>query len=162
MPRNSNRTIKATFILFALLLSALAFLAGCKPSQSKTGYLYVDANAVQFVRWEREGMQIKGDIEIWARTPGGKVEFTMLMFDGVLDGETVGMTLTSSWTLQGSDKKLVAKEIDGKIPGMLKGDTLTLLLVDESEPKEFHRATAAEHAEARRNLRMRATSSKEA
>jgi hypothetical protein len=65
------------------------------------------------------------------------------------------MTTTSVLTLEGDDE-----EPGEKITGRLKGDTLTLLPEDGTEhgvgPKEFRRATPAEHIEASRNLQIRA------
>lgn len=139
-----------------IVLSALALLAGCKSSPAKAGYLRVDDDAVQFVQWTQEGRQIKGTIDILERKPDNEIRATLAMFDGVLDGENVSMTAKSAQTSQGDDK-----EPEEKITGRLKGGTLTLFLdEDGSEPKEFRRATSAEHAEASKNLKMRAALNK--
>jgi hypothetical protein len=155
MPRNSNRTIKATFILFAPLLSALAFLAGCKSEPPKTGYLYVDDEEVAFVKWTQEGRRIRGTIDILERRRGGEIKTIQAMFDGVLDGENVSMTMKESRTSQGDDE-----EPEEKITGILRGDTLTLIPADGAEPIELRRATATEHAEAVQKLEKRATLNK--
>jgi hypothetical protein len=155
MPRNSNRTIKATFILFALLLSALSFLAGCKSEPPKTGYLYVDDEEIAFVKWTQEGMRISGTIDILERKRGGEIKTIQAMFDGVLDGENVSMTMKESRTSQGDDE-----EPEEKITGILRGDTLTLIPADGAEPIELRRATATEHAEAVQKLEKRAALNK--
>jgi hypothetical protein len=155
MPRNSNRTIKATFILFALLLSALSFLAGCKSEPPKTGYLYVDDEEIAFVKWTQEGMRISGTIDILERKRGGEIKTIQAMFDGVLDGENVSMTMKESRTSQGDDE-----EPEEKITGILRGNTLTLIPADGAEPIELRRATATEHAEAVQKLEKRAALNK--
>jgi hypothetical protein len=146
----NKATIKATLILFALLLSAFALLAGCKPPQ-KAGFLRNDDDIVQLVKWTQEGKRINGTIDISERKPDNEIRTTLIEFDGVSDGENISMTLKSSWTPQGGDKAM-----KGKITGFLTGDTLTLLLENGLEPIHFRRATPAAHAEAVRNLQMRA------
>jgi hypothetical protein len=163
MLRNSNRTIKALLLMSALLLSALALVGGCKSSSSKTGskaepengYLYFNDDSVRFVEWRRTGLEIKGSIEEWDRKPDGEVELTVFMFDGALDGENVNITLNSSMT-----NELDSKEMRKAIAGALRGNTLTLSLVDGAAPIEFRRASAAEYSAAYRNLQMRATTKK--
>ena len=47
----TGRPVKTALILCAMLLSALALVAGCKSSPSKVGYLrVVDVHAVQFIQ----------------------------------------------------------------------------------------------------------------
>jgi hypothetical protein len=151
MPRNSNRTIKATFILFALLLSALALLAGCNLGPQKDAFLRADDEGVLFVKWTKDGMQIIGTIDISEREPNNEIKTTLIAFDGVLSGTVVSMNLRSSWTAQGGDKAL-----KGEIRGLLSDDTLTLFMPNVSNPVQFRRATRTEHDEATRKLQMRA------
>ena len=155
MPRNSNRTIKATFILFALLLSALVLLAGCNLGPQKDAFLRADDEGVLFVKWTRNGMQISGTIDISEKKPDNEIGTTRFMFDGVSDGENVSMTVKSSWAPQGGDKA-----IKKEITGLLKGDTLTLFMGHMSAPVQFRRATAAEHAESVQKLEKRAALNK--
>jgi hypothetical protein len=155
VPRNSNRTIKAIFILFALLLSALALLAGCKLGPQQDAFLRSDDEGVLFVKWTRSGMQISGTIDISEKKPDNEIGTTRFMFDGVSDGENVSMAVKSSWTPQGGDKA-----IKKEITGLLKGDTLTLFMGHMSAPLQFRRATHVEYAEASRKLEMRANLNK--
>ena len=114
-----------------------------------------DADGVQFVQWTKDGMQIRGTINLSERKPDNEIRTALIEFDGVLEGENVSMTLKSSWTPQGGDKAM-----KGKITGFLTGDTLTLLLENGLEPIHFRRATPAKHAEATRKLQMRANLNK--
>jgi hypothetical protein len=149
-PDKSGKPIKAALVLFALLLSALALLAGCKPP-AQAAFLRDDDDIVQLIKWTQEGIRINGTIDISERKPDNEIRTALIEFDGVLDGENVSMTLKSSWTPQGGDKAM-----KGKITGFLTGDTLTLLLENGLEPIHFRRATPAKHAEATRKLQMRA------
>ncbi len=154
-PDKAARSIKAAFILFALFLSALALLAGCKSSPQKDAFLHADDDGVLFVRWTREGMQIRGAIDISEKKPDNEIRTTLIDFDGVSDGENVSMTYKGSWTPPGGDKA-----IKSMITGLLKGDTLTLFIENVSEPVQFRRATRTEHDEATRKLQMRANLNK--
>jgi hypothetical protein len=152
----TNKTpIEAILVLFALLLSALAFLAGCKSSPRKDTFLRADNEGVLFIQWTREGMQIGGTIDISEKKPDNEIKTTFIAFDGTSDGENVSMNLKSSWTVQGGNKA-----VKGEITGLLKGDTLTLFLAKELEPVQFRRATRTEHDEATRKLQMRANLNK--
>lgn len=142
-----------------IILSALTFLAGCKSYASKagqkTGYLHSDNDSVMFVEWAQIGRQIEGTMEKWGRKPGGKVGLTMFMFDGVLDGENVSLTLNTSWTSQGSSHE------QGKtIKGTLRGDALTLPPEAGAVPIEFRRASREEFVDAYLNLHKRAMTKK--
>jgi hypothetical protein len=143
--RNSNRTIKALLFLSALLLSALALLAGCKLFPQQDAFLRSDDKGVMFIRWTREGARITGTIDISVMEPDNDIVTDLITFDGQSDGQTVTMNWKSSWT---------AKSIEVK--GALKGNTMMLFMADGLEPVEFRRATAAEHDEATRKLEMRA------
>jgi hypothetical protein len=143
--------IKAILILFALLLSALALLAGCNWSPQKDSFLLADDDGVQFVQWTKDGMQIRGTIDISERKPNNEIRTSRFMFDGVSDGENVSMTVKSLWTPQGGDKA-----IKKEITGLLKDDTLTLFMENVSGPVQYRRATRTEHDEATRKLEMRA------
>jgi hypothetical protein len=150
-PDKSGKPIKAALVLFSLLLSALALLAGCKSEPQKASFLRIDDNGVQFVKWTQEGMRIRGTIDMSEMKPGGEIVTALATFDGVLDGENFRMTTTSARSSERGDE-----EAGEKITGRLKWDTLTLLIDEKgSEPKEFRRATHAEYAEASRKLQMR-------
>jgi hypothetical protein len=83
--------------------------------------------------------------------PNGKVEPSKYSFDGTLDGENVILPLDPVWT-----SEVVSPQVsDMMIPGTLKGNTLTLVLVPE-KPVLYHRATRAEFIDAYRSLQMRA------
>jgi hypothetical protein len=135
-----------------LLLSALAFFTGCNLGPQKDAFLRADDEGVLFVRWTREGRQIRGTIEILEKKPDNEIGTTHFMFDGVSDGENVSMAVRSSWTPQGGDKA-----IKKEITGLLKYGTLTLFMGHMSGPIQFRRATHVEYAEASRKLEMRAT-----
>jgi hypothetical protein len=147
-PDKAGKPIKAAFVLFALLLSALALLAGCKSAQ-KEAFLRADDVGVMFIRWTREGARITGTIDISVKEPDNDIVTDLITLDGQSDGQTVTMTWKSSWS---------AKSIEVK--GALKGDTLMLFMADGLEPAEFRRATRAEYDEASRNLQMRANLNK--
>ena len=150
-PDKAGKLIKATLVLFAMLLLALALFAGCKPPAQKASFMLADDDGVQFIEWTQEGRQIRGSINVSELKPGGEIGTSLVFFDGVLDGENVSMTLKSSWTLRGGDKAL-----KGEITGLLRGDTLWVFPTPGSEPGQFRRATATEHAEASRKLQTRA------
>jgi len=137
--------VKAALILFALLLSALAFLAGRKLFLRQDAFLRSDDKGLMFIRWTREGARITGTIDISVMEPDNAIVKDQITLDGQSDGQTVTMTWKSSWT---------AKTIE--IKGAIKGDTLMLFMADGEEPVEFRRATPEEHAEASRKLDMRA------
>jgi hypothetical protein len=137
-----------------IILSALALLAGCKSTQ-KDSFLRTYDEGVLFVQWTREGMQIRGTLEILEKKPDNEIKTTLIALDGTSDGENVSMNLKSSWTVQGGNKA-----IKGEITGLLKGDTLTLFLAKELEPVQFRRATRTEHDDATRTLQMRANLNK--
>ena len=61
--------IKAALILFAMLLSALAFLAGCKLGPQKEAFLFTDDERVLFVQWTRVDRQFRGTIDISEKMP---------------------------------------------------------------------------------------------
>jgi hypothetical protein len=148
-----------------IILSALAFLAACKSSSSKTGpkaepengYLYFNNHSVMFLEWRQKAQQIIGTIEQWDRKPDGDVELTVFNFDGALDGENFRITLNSVVT-----NELDSHDMSKAIAGMLRGNTLALPLVDGAAPIEFRRASAAEYSAAYRNLLTRATTTKTA
>lgn len=85
------------------------------------------------------------------KKPNEDIGTTIIAFDGQSDGKTVIMNLKSSWTAREGDKAMKRE-----ITGTLKGDTLMVFLTDGKEPVEFRRATPEEHAEASRELEMRA------
>jgi hypothetical protein len=51
-----RQSVAVALLAALLLLSAVAFLAGCKsspsPTEPKVGYLYSDNDSVMFVEWE--------------------------------------------------------------------------------------------------------------
>jgi len=110
-----------------------------------------DADGVQFVQWTKDGMQIRGTINLSERKPDNEIKTILIAFDGVLSGTTISMNLKNSWAVQGGHKAL-----KGGITGSLNGDTLTLFLANELEHVQFRRATRTEHDEAIRKLEMRA------
>ena len=123
-PDKSGKPIIAALVLLALLLSALALLAGCNLGPQKDSFMRAaDDEGVLFVQWTREGRQIRGTIEILEKKPDNEIGTTRFMFDGVSDGENVSIAVKSSWTPQGGDKA-----IKKEITGLLKGDTLTLFM----------------------------------
>jgi hypothetical protein len=138
----SRKTIKATFILFALFLSALAFLAGCGGPQK--GYsLRRDGDVVKLVDWTQTGGQIEGAMSAWDRKPDDKLGLTVFKFDGVLDGENVSLTLNTSWTSQEG-----LHELGETIKGTLRGNILTLPSVNGAGPIEFRRVSRDEYFDA--------------
>jgi hypothetical protein len=169
-PDKAGKPVKATFILFALLLSALAFLAGDKARSPKTGYLHINHDSVTFVEWAQAWDKLEGTIKTLDSKPDGEVVTTVFMFNGLLrdtygalyDAE-VDLTLTSSGNAQDG---FYPYPIDKTIRGVLRGDTLawqgvTLVLphmnkVDALGMERFRRATPAEFDEASRKLQMRA------
>jgi len=146
----SGKPIKATLILFALLMSALTLLAGCKSEPLKPGYLHIDDGLVMFIEWTQTGRKIEGTMEGWERTSYGKVEFALNKFDGVLDGEKVSMTMNFSGSSDGG-----YMEQGGTITGTLRGNTLALPFLDGARPMEFRRAIFTEYVSAYRNLYIR-------
>lgn len=165
MLRDSNRTIKATLILFALLLLALAPLAGCMSTSHKTssrtgpttGYLHFNDDSVTRVVWEQAGQKLEGHIEVLERKPDGKVETTAINFNGELNGEIVSLTLDLATTQRG------VQRLNKTITGELRGDTLTLPHVngaDGAEPVVFRRVGLKEFADAVESLKKRATMTK--
>src|SRR5262245_58040092 len=127
-PDKAGKTSKAALILFALFLSALALLAGCKPP-AQAAFLRDDGDIVQLIKWTQEGRRINGTIDISERKPDNEIRTALIEFDGVLEGEDVSIALKSSWTPQGGDKAM-----KGRITGFLTVDTLTLLLENGLEP----------------------------
>lgn len=154
-----RQSATAALLAALLLLSALVFLAGCKSSSSKTepenGYLYFNDNSVKFLEWRREPQKIIGSIEEWDRKPDGDVQLTLFNFDGSLDGENFRITLNSVVT-----NELESLGMNKAIAGTLKGNTLSLPLVDGAGPIEFRRASMAEYSAAYRNLHPRAKTKK--
>jgi hypothetical protein len=145
----SGKPVKAALVLLALL-SALAFVAGCKSEPLKPGYLYIDDSLVMFIEWTQTGRKIEGTMEGWERTSYGKVEFALNKFDGVLDGEKVSMTMNFSGSSDGG-----YTEQGGTITGTLRGNTLALPFLDGARPMEFRRAIFTEYVAAYRNLYIR-------
>jgi len=158
-PDKAGKEIKASLVLFALLLSALALLAVWNLRPQKEAFLFTDAERVLFVQWTRTAREIRGTIDISEKMPDNEIKTTRIAFDGVLEGDSVlsdgvdfRMNSKSSWTAHGGDKEL-KREGDG----FLARDTLLLYLDgDESPPTQFRRATRTEYDEATQKLQMRA------
>jgi len=55
-PDKAGKPINAALVLFALLPSALALLAGYKSEPRKASYMRADDEEVAFVKWTQEGM----------------------------------------------------------------------------------------------------------
>ena len=159
----NKATIKTTFILFALLLSALALLAGCKSEPHitgpKTGYMYSNDDSAMYVEWAQAGQRLEGEINAWDRKPDGEFGFTVFLFNGKLNGDKVSLTLNWSASQDGS------RMIDKTIIGALVGNTLTLPPVngtDGAESVVFRRATLKEYIDTVANLEQRAKTTKTA
>jgi hypothetical protein len=148
-----------------IILSALALIAGCKSSSSKTGakaepengYLYFNDHSVMFLEWRRKPQQIIGTIEQWDSKPNGDVDLTLFYFDGALDGGNFRITLNSVM-----NNEMDSHDMNKAIAGMLRGNTLALPFIDGAAPIEFRRASMAEYSAAYRNLLTRATTTKTA
>lgn len=156
-PDTAGKPIKAALIQFALPLSALVLLAGCKSEPQQNDFLYSDDEGVLFVHWTWGGRQIGGTIDVVEREPIGEIRKTVLVFDGTSDGMNVSMDLICSRTPQGGVKAQI-----GKITGLVMGDTLTFFNANMLGvgPIQFRRATPMEYEEAIRNLEMRAKTTK--
>jgi hypothetical protein len=159
----NKATIKATFFLFALLLSALALLAGCKSEPPitgpKTGYMYSNDDSAMYVEWAQAGQRLEGEIKALDRKPDGEVGVAVFLFNGTLNGDKVSLTLNWSASRDGSQM------IDKTIIGALVGNTLTLPPVngtDGAESVVFRRATLGEYLDAAANLQKRAKTTKTA
>jgi hypothetical protein len=96
-------------------------------------------------------MQIRGTIKISEKKPDNEIKTTLIAFDDTSDGENVGISLKSSWIPQGAPDAM-----KGEMTGLLKGDTLTLVMSNMARPVQFRRATATEREEATRKLKTRA------
>jgi len=163
-PDKAGKPIKAAPILFALLLSALALLAGCVSSYKTvsktgptTGYLHFNYESVTRVRWEQAGQKLEGNIDVLERKLDGKIETTAFNFYGELNGEIVSLTLDLETTRGG------VQRLDKTIRGSLRGDTLTLPPVngaDGAEPVVFRRVGLKEFADAVESLKKRTTTTK--
>jgi hypothetical protein len=154
-----------------IILSALALLAGCKSSLSKTetraetktetraapdvAYLRFNEDSVLHVKWTQTGPRLEGTFEAWDRKPEGEIELTLFRLNGVLDGENVSMTLNPVKTSRGA-----SRDLEGTITGTLKGDALTLPPVKGAAPVELRRASLDEFLDAYRNLQKRTKTKK--
>jgi hypothetical protein len=118
------------------ILSALALLAGCKPSPPKTGYLSVKDGEVSYLEWTQEGTQVKGSILIQWRSPAGEIENYVILFHGEQNRESIILTFDTSWSARGG-----LKEMGVTIPGALRGANLTLIPTNGSEATEYHLAS---------------------
>jgi hypothetical protein len=147
--------VRACIKILLITLSALAFLTGCKSAPQKDGFLHADDEGVVFIQWTREGMQIRGTIDISEKNPDNEIKTTLISFDGISDGGNVTMNLKSSWTARHGDKA-----DRGRMEARLKDNTLILFTADAHEPMEFRRATTTEHDEATRKLQMSAALNK--
>jgi hypothetical protein len=158
--------IRAALCLFALLLSTLALLAGCKSEPPmigpKTGYMSLNGDSVTYVEWAQAEQKLQGDITVLDRKPDGKVERTVFFFKGTLNGERVSLTLNSSASRNSSQM------INKTILGALDGNTLTLTPVNDADSAvgvvlvEYRRATPEEFADAALNLQKSAKTTKTA
>jgi hypothetical protein len=90
-PDTAGKPIKAALIQFALPLSALVLLAGCKSEPQQNDFLYSDDEGVLFVHWTWGGRQIGGTIDVVEREPIGEIRKTVLVFDGT-SGQKNGIT----------------------------------------------------------------------
>jgi hypothetical protein len=72
-----RQSVTAALLAALLLLSALAFVAGCKssppPLEPKTGYLYSYDDSVIFIKWEQTGQKLKGFILVYYEEPAATV-----------------------------------------------------------------------------------------
>src|SRR5262245_50892891 len=143
------------------ILSALAFLSGCKSEPPitgpKTGYLHFNDDSVTYVEWAQAGQKLEGNIAVLDRQPDGKIGRTVFFFKGTLNGEKVSLTLSESASRDGSQM------MDKTIIGALEGNTLTLPPVNGADGTErvvFRRATPEELADATGNLQKRAEATK--
>jgi hypothetical protein len=157
-PDEAWKPIKAALVLFALLLSALAPLAGCKSeppiTRPKASYLHFDDDSVTFVEWAQAWDKLEGTIKTLNRKPDNEVVTTVFVFYGALYDTEVSLTLTSSGNAQDG-----YYPIDKTIRGALIGNTLALPPVNKADvlgTEQFRRATPEEFAEASRKLEMRA------
>jgi hypothetical protein len=162
-PNKAGKPIKATLILFALLLSTLALLAGCKSEPPitgpKTGYMYSNDDSAMYVEWAQAGPRLEGEIQVWDRKPDGEFGATVFLFNGTLNGDKVSLTLNWSASRDGS------RMIDKTIIGALVGNTLTLPPVngtDRAESVVLRRATPKEFVDAAATLQKRAETTKTA
>src|SRR5215468_5250200 len=109
----AGKAVKAALVLFALLLPALALLAGCESGPQKASFLRAVNDEVAFVEWTKEGIQISGTIDILERKPNNEIKTTKVTFGGHSDGKDV-IVKKSSWALHGSGKVMT-----GGITGLL-------------------------------------------